>query len=84
MKLTAEQAATVTTAGQGYDKTEYKAAFDRIIEEAEAEGMCEDLFPKVKPAHVAFVFRNLLKSEGITDWVVTKSEDYGIVLKPLS
>ena len=81
--LTADQAATVT-ARTTYTKESYKAVFDEILEDGDAVGNLESEFPLVKPAHVAWIFRNLLKTGGITDWAVAKSDDYGIVLKPVS
>lgn len=82
-KLTIDEAAEVT-GRSAYTPALYREEFDRILEENEAEGFCEDLFPAVKPAHVAHVFRNFLKDDGEKGWLVARTEDYGVVLKPLS
>lgn len=83
MKLTEDQLKTITASAGGYSAAEYKAVFDRIVQSGQAEGKIELEFPKVKPAHVAFVLRGLLKSTNNKTWMVAKTKDYGIVLKKI-
>jgi len=82
--LTDAQASTVTSGSSGYKPAEYAAALEGILEEGVAVGGCEELFPLVKPAHVAHVFRNLLKADGNDAWIVAKHADYGVCVKPIS
>lgn len=82
--LTEAQASTVTGGSSGYKPAEYVAALDRILTAGNAIGGAEDLFPAVKPAHVAHVFRNLLKADGNEAWIATLTKEYGVVVKPIS
>jgi hypothetical protein len=81
--LTDAQASQVTSGSAGYKPIEYAAALEAILEEGNAVGGCEELFPLVKPAHVAHVFRNILKAEENEDWIVARHPEFGVCVKPV-
>lgn len=82
--LTDAQASQVTSGSAGYKPAEYEAALNSILEDGVAVGGCEELFPLVKPAHVAHVFRNLLKADENDQWIVARHAEYGVCVKPIS
>jgi hypothetical protein len=77
MKLDAA-AVTAITVKQNYAKPAYRAPIDRVLASKESEGKLEAEFPGVKPAHVAHMFRQLIKPHEKVS--VAKTAKWGVCL----
>ena len=84
MKLTAAQSATVvTTTRSAYPKDAYAQVIDRVLagEGKADEGKLEETFPNVKPLHVAWKLRQIIKERELESQLnVGKHEEFGICL----
>jgi hypothetical protein len=83
-ELTDAQASQVTSGSAGYKPAEYEAALNSILENGVGVGGCEERFPLVKPAHVAHVFRNILKKDENDEWIVARHPEFGVCVKPVN
>jgi hypothetical protein len=68
---------------KGRPEAEYAEYVYAAIEAGEPIGNCESDFPEVKPAHVAHMFRKVIKEQNLNDQVTLgKSAEYGVCLLP--